>query len=153
MSAGRSRASIRPMSCLDIERVVELATHLRHAPKWAREAYEIAAAQERYIALVAEIGEAIAGLVVVSLAPPEAELEVIAVGAAFRRQGIGKELLDEAVHRAQAAGIREIYLEVRESNREAISLYRRRGFIAVGRRPRYYVDPIEDATLLKLVLV
>jgi len=40
---------------------------------------------------------------------------------------------------------RVLYLEVRESNDVAQRLYRSRGFVAVGRRHRYYRNPVEDA--------
>jgi ribosomal-protein-alanine N-acetyltransferase len=40
-------------------------------------------------------------------------------------------------------------LEVRESNSAALALYASRGFAAVGRRRRYYRDPIEDGLLLR----
>ena len=50
---------------------------------------------------------------------------------------------------AQAA---EVDLEVRASNRPALSFYRSLGFEETGRRPRYYLDPAEDAILMRLQL-
>jgi ribosomal-protein-alanine N-acetyltransferase len=50
------------------------------------------------------------------------------------------------------AQIREVTLEVRASNHPALALYRSLGFVETGRRPRYYVDPVEDAVLLSLEL-
>ena len=58
--------------------------------------------------------------------------------------------LVDVVERVKARGAHECYLEVRESNREAQSIYRQRGFIVVGRRPRYYSLPTEDALVMRL---
>ena len=49
-----------------------------------------------------------------------------------------------------ARGATECFLEVRVSNGAAQSLYRQRGFAVVGRRPRYYSLPTEDALVMRL---
>ena len=43
----------------------------------------------------------------------------------------------------------EVFLEVRASNADAISLYRHYGFREVGVRKRFYHDPAEDAIVMK----
>ena len=45
--------------------------------------------------------------------------------------------------------ITSLALEVRESNVAAQSLYEKNGFVLAGRRPKYYVNPIEDARILR----
>jgi len=45
--------------------------------------------------------------------------------------------------------IRMLLLEVRISNEPAIALYTKLGFEQVGRRPRYYHNPREDALILR----
>jgi ribosomal-protein-alanine N-acetyltransferase len=50
------------------------------------------------------------------------------------------------------AHVQELFLEVRASNRAALALYLSLGFSQTGRRPRYYIDPVEDALLLTLRL-
>ena len=47
------------------------------------------------------------------------------------------------------AGVRALYLEVRESNSAARALYESLGFEQVGRRRGYYQYPSEDALLLR----
>ena len=80
---------------------------------------------------------------------PEAEVLDIAVAAAHRRRGIASFVLTEFSRLAQAAGVREILLEVRESNSAAIRLYTKFGFTPAGRRNNYYRDPNEAALLLR----
>lgn len=67
----------------------------------------------------------------------EAELLLIAVHPACRRQGIGARLVDYFIDRAQAAGLAKVHLEVRDGN-PAATMYRGLGFEPVGRRPNYY---------------
>ena len=47
---------------------------------------------------------------------------------AFRRQGIGKRLIQRALAAARDFGLRRVELTVRENNANAIALYRRVGF-------------------------
>ena len=49
---------------------------------------------------------------------------------------------------AAARGGEFLSLEVRPSNLEALALYRGLGFREVGRRRRFYDDPVEDGLLL-----
>lgn len=79
----------------------------------------------------------------------ESELLNIAVEPEARRGGLGRELLTAALTWAESRGARETFLEVRESNRGAITLYEGAGFRAVGRRPGYYQAPAEDAILYR----
>ena len=80
----------------------------------------------------------------------EAEVLDVAVAAKHRRQGNARFLLEEFLRLAQEHGIRDVFLEVRESNVPAIALYRRFGFSTSGRRPNYYQRPDEAAILLHL---
>jgi ribosomal-protein-alanine N-acetyltransferase len=46
---------------------------------------------------------------------------------------------------ARDKGVTSVFLEVRESNSAAITLYGKLGFISVGKRPAYYSETGEDA--------
>lgn len=81
----------------------------------------------------------------------EVQLQRIAVAAQGRRRGIGAALIEALIDVAKARLLRVITLEVACDNQPAIALYRRFGFVEVGRRPRYYHGEI-DALLLDRVL-
>jgi ribosomal-protein-alanine N-acetyltransferase len=72
----------------------------------------------------------------------------VAVAPAWRRQGLARWLLGFAMRKAAREGASRAFLEVRESNREALSLYEGLGFVRVGARRGYYSEPLEDAVLL-----
>jgi ribosomal-protein-alanine acetyltransferase len=80
------------------------------------------------------------------------ELEIldVAVESRQRRKGFATLLLANVLRHGKQHGAREFFLEVRESNAAAFALYRKFGFVVVGRRPNYYRDPDEAALLLKL---
>ncbi|MBR3416131.1 MAG: ribosomal protein S18-alanine N-acetyltransferase [Clostridia bacterium] len=80
----------------------------------------------------------------------EAEITNLAVTAGERRQGVGGGILDFLIGTAAESSVRRLFLEVRESNANAIALYSSRGFETVGRRPGYYRLPKEDALIMML---
>jgi ribosomal-protein-alanine N-acetyltransferase len=150
-------AQIRPMTLADLDRVIEIAASLKEAPQWPRKAYIAALDSEaapRRIALVADNPKtgSVLGFAIASLLPPESELELIAVDSSFQRQGHAGRLFAALVKELYKAFIKGIMLEVRASNRPALSLYRQLGFAVTGRRPRYYEGPVEDAVLMRLRL-
>ncbi|MBR5975465.1 MAG: ribosomal protein S18-alanine N-acetyltransferase [Clostridiales bacterium] len=80
----------------------------------------------------------------------EAEIAIIAVKRKYRRQGLGRYLLDRIVEWAKEKEITKIHLEVRSENEAAAHLYRTYGFEEVGRRKNYYEAPRDDAILFRL---
>jgi ribosomal-protein-alanine N-acetyltransferase len=97
-------------------------------------------------------GSDLAGAVASREVAGEAEILNLAVGAAWRRRGIGGHLMDTALEVARASGVGRVFLEVRESNAAARAFYERLGFAQEGCRRSYYSDPPEDALLLSLTL-
>ena len=155
--AASQAAHVRRMAAEDLDRVMEIAASLRHAPQWPREAYKTALdpnAAPRRVALVTDGGQAdkVAGLAVASLIPPQAELEIIAVDTFYQRIGLARGLFAELADRLRLAGVTEVILEVRASNEPALRLYQRLGFVETGRRRRYYQAPEDDAVLMRLGL-
>jgi ribosomal-protein-alanine N-acetyltransferase len=160
VSAKSERFEIRPMRPADLDGVISLAGILEHAPAWPPAAYARALeplTSPRRIALVAtdSAAGALAGFAIAAIAacePPEAELEMIGVSAAYRRRGLSRRLFASLTGGLRRAGASEIYLEVRASNQPALALYRALGFVQTGVRPRYYSNPAEDAVLMRLQL-
>jgi len=64
----------------------------------------------------------------------------IAVQREFRGRGIGKKLLKELISRLFAMGAKRVRIEVRESNKVAINLYKEMGFVVKERIIGYYND-------------
>lgn len=69
----------------------------------------------------------------------EAELMLVAVLPGERGRGLGRKLVEGAMHKARQRGARKIFLEVRDGNAAAFGLYESLGFSAAGRRQNYYI--------------
>ena len=79
----------------------------------------------------------------------ESDMMNLAVAPEYRRLGVGKRLVTALCEALRSAGSESLTLEVRASNEAAKTLYRQLGFEPVGRRPRYYSRPTEDAELYR----
>lgn len=104
---------------------------------------------ETTIALVAENAEGELGYLMARLSGEEGEILNLAVLPGHRRRGLGRRLLEQGLALLIGRGVREAYLEVRESNLAARDLYLGFGFRPVGMRPHYYRNPAEDALVLR----
>jgi [ribosomal protein S18]-alanine N-acetyltransferase len=89
-------------------------------------------------ALLAEKSSRPAGMALIRQVADEAELLLITVHPALRRQGIARQLLEQCRDQAQKNGANSLFLEVRANNAAALSFYEHAGFANVGRRPGYY---------------
>jgi ribosomal-protein-alanine N-acetyltransferase len=119
---------------------------------WTPAGIEETIQYETALALVAENPAGVAGYIMARISGEEGEILNLAVLPPYRRRGVARRLLAEGVAALVADGVREAYLEVRESNAAAISLYQSAGFRTVGLRPRYYRNPPENALVLRAPL-
>ena len=78
----------------------------------------------------------------------EAHITTVAVSPNHRRQGIGKRIMEDLLHKAEEAGMICSTLEVRASNEAAIKMYESLGYVATAHRRGYYPDNKEDALVM-----
>jgi len=78
----------------------------------------------------------------------ELHLMNLAVRPEARRQGLGADLVRHALAVGADRGVRTALLEVRASNRPALAMYERLGFVRRGVRRGYYEHPREDAVIM-----
>jgi ribosomal-protein-alanine acetyltransferase len=142
---------VRAATSADIPAMMRLEQHSVTASHWSLDQYQrlFATDSPRHVALVIEEAAVVQGFLVAQVVAPEWEIENIAIAAAARRRGLGTRLLGEFLHRARAEGAQAVFLEVRESNHAARSLYEKWAFVESGRRVRYYQHPQEDAIVYR----
>ena len=78
-----------------------------------------------------------------------ADLLDIAVLPEHRNKGVASALMEFTEGECRMRGVGEIFLEVRESNAPAISLYKKHGYEKISVRKKYYSDPSEDAVIMR----
>lgn len=140
-------AVVRPGRPGDLPSVLRIERASFPVP-WSESAFRTVMLRDPGSLLVAERDGRVAGYAALWVAAGQAELADLAVAPEYRRRGVGRILLGACLREAAARGAREIYLQVRESNDAARSLYGQAGFRAVGRRRGYYRAPAEDALVL-----
>ena len=139
---------IRKMTAADVAQIAELEKVCFSDP-WSEKSIASELENDLSVWLVAVEGETVAGYVGSQSVLGETDMMNIAVSPDYRRRGIGEKLVTELVIQLQAEGNRRLMLEVRASNTPAQKLYEKLGFQMVGRRPRYYHNPKEDALILR----
>ncbi len=149
----RLEVAIEPMQPEDLPEVLAIEAASFGLP-WTRDMFERDLVRGDVAALlVARLTGAgsprpIAGYICVWIVSDELHINNIAVDPRWRRRGIASALLTAALDRGRNRGIRLAFLEVRASNVEAQSLYRRFGFTPTGIRRGYYTHPVEDAVVM-----
>jgi ribosomal-protein-alanine N-acetyltransferase len=107
-----------------------------------------------YHCWVVTLGERVVGYAVTMVAVQECHLLNVCIHPHRQGQGLGHKLICRLLKLAGQQGVETAFLEVRESNGPARALYRRLGFVEVGRRRDYYPtqNGREDALVLSLNL-
>jgi ribosomal-protein-alanine N-acetyltransferase len=102
--------------------------------------------------LVAEVsGKPVGYISALAQTKGVAHLFSLAVHPQYRKLGVARSLLKALISRLRAGGFTRLILEVRISNRPAITLYKSLGFKPAGRIPSYYENG-EDAQTMILTL-
>lgn len=143
---------IVPMTEADLDEVEEIEKICFHDP-WSRKIFAETLANDGTTALLARgMNGGILGYIFFTAVLDEGGVDNIAVSESARRHGVATALL-EAFHRiARERNLAYLLLEVRPSNIEALSLYKKMGYREAGRRKHYYRSPREDAIIMRLEL-
>jgi ribosomal-protein-alanine N-acetyltransferase len=122
---------------------------------WTRQDFAELLATPGVVGWVLSVDDEDMGFALYRIVADEAELLTIAVRPAWRRQGVGRVLLDAIAAGARGAGAQTFFLEVGADNPPARSLYESQGFSVVGTRRGYYRrgdGPMADGLVMRLIL-
>jgi ribosomal-protein-alanine N-acetyltransferase len=136
---------IRQMMSKDIDQILEIEIVSFPTP-WSRRGFEQELIRQDGISLVAKIGDTVIGYIIGWFGVDEIHIANLAVHPDWRRQGVARSLIQACIHERQIC--HWAWLEVRSSNINAQSLYRKLGFREIGIRKKYYVQENEDALLM-----
>ncbi len=141
--------TIEPMCMEDLEAVLEIE-HVSFATPWSRDSfvYELLENQRAVYLVARNEMKRVVGYIGMWVVFDEGHITNLATHPVFRRQGIGRALLDKLTEVSQTHGVKYLTLEVRRSNVSAQELYQKTGFVHMGVRRRYYLDNNEDAFIM-----
>jgi [ribosomal protein S18]-alanine N-acetyltransferase len=151
--SGFERFDYAPMVTDDLDDVLALEKSVFPHP-WTRGNFYDSLTAGYHAWVLREQGE-LAGYFLLMAAPDEAHLLNVSVAASRQRQGLGHYLLDKIAACARGLGLESVLLEVRPSNLRALQVYRRYGFVEIGRRKAYYPahnGQREDAIVMRYTL-
>lgn len=143
--------TIRPFAPGDVDAILLIQSRCLEAAQWSRADY-LRLAEQGIGGWVGQHGPDVLGFLVARAAADELEILNLGVLPEVRRQGMGRLLLEAALHWGRASGAARAFLEVRESNEPARLFYEAQGFTVGGRRPLYYAQPPEAALVLSFSL-
>ena len=136
------------MGAEHVRQIAEIESLCFSAP-WSENAIASELTNPLSIWFVAVESDKVIGYVGSQTVLGESDMMNLAVLPSYRRQGVGRRLVEVLVDHLKADAVNCLTLEVRASNDAAIDLYNGMGFAEVGRRPNYYSKPKEDALILR----
>jgi ribosomal-protein-alanine N-acetyltransferase len=149
-----SKYIIRAMLESDLSQVVAIEQLVENYPWSERQFYESLEAGQRCTVMIDDAK--VVGFCILQPVLDEANLLLMAIDPKYQGQGRGFGLLEESIE-LLGEGCVMIFLEVRSSNRSAMSLYEKVGFHQMGIRKNYYpadrarfANGKEDAVLMAL---
>ena len=135
------------MTVDDISQVAEIERQIFSIP-WSEKAFRDSMESDNTIYIVAKENNNVAGYAGMYLSFEEGNITNVAVNPLSRRKGIGEKIVRDILNRAYEKGVRDVFLEVRETNSVAIALYEKIGFNEEGIRKNFYDKPRENALIM-----
>lgn len=145
-----TRLELRLLRRDELAEIVQLDKEL-FSPPWPKDSFEKELANPISTTYVVAADNIIAYAVIWYIAD-EMQIAKIAVVPAFQQLGIASWMMESIFSEARVRGITHAFIEVRQSNRGAIELYRKFGFAESGVRRDYYESPKENALLMAAVI-
>lgn len=139
--------NVRLMLDSDIEQVAAIEKEVFSMP-WSEKSFSESLTGGNALFVVAEKDGVIAGYCGMYISFEEGNITNVAVAPQYRRQGIAAQIIDYILKLASEKGITKVFLEVRETNIPAISLYESFGFEKSGIRKNFYQKPVENALIM-----
>ncbi len=141
------RVEIQKMQAEDMDEVLAIEKQSFSDP-WSKKNFQAELELTFSWAWVAKLNQQLVGYSCCWEIEDELQIANLAVHPDYRKKGIGKKILQEILNRACQKKLKQVTLEVRESNQWGLKLYYAFGFMEIGRRKKYYQKPAEDGLIL-----
>ncbi len=147
-----SLTNFREASIDDIPQIIEIMNRGYHQ-NWDSSYFKNLISDGNSFVYVLSLNEKIVGFTTGKKSGDICDIYMIIVDIKYRRQGYANLLLSKTITALSDLKIIEFFLEVAETNNQAINLYQKYGFTAINRRIGYYKISNEtiDAIVYRLV--
>ena len=138
------QVAVRDMVSTDLTEVQKIEQTAQASP-WARLSFEESLTRQDVCRVATVDGKLIAYHICSSVLD---ELHILNIVCAlpFQGRGIGHVLMDDILAMATAKSVEKLFLEVRQSNQVAQSLYKKWGFAQIAVRKNYYRPSTPDGS-------
>ncbi len=133
----------------DVPKITALQAKEGFLDGWSNDQLLSSFKRDNFLAFGEFIEDNLVAFITLTLSVDSADIEDVLVSRDFRRQGLAKGLIYKAERELKDKGINKIFLEVRQSNLSALTLYEKCGFKFVSVRKRYYDDGENAIVLVK----
>jgi ribosomal-protein-alanine N-acetyltransferase len=140
---------IEPLTPKFVDQVAEIEKECFSVP-FTREDILSYLEKDYWHFLIARDKDTVLGYISLTLIIDECNICNVATRGQHRGLGVGSHLVDSAISLVRKNGGNKLFLEVRESNRVAIALYEKFGFLVAGVSKNHYTKPLENALLMSL---
>lgn len=137
----------RLMNNEDIHEVGEIEKICFSSP-WSEEEIRATFSRLDSVYLVVEKDGAVIGYAAFFFVMDEANIINIGIKPEFRNQKAAENLMKLLFETAKHKSVAKIFLEVRESNKAALALYKKFGFKVEGIRKNFYSGPVENGIVM-----
>lgn len=148
-----ARVHIRWFIRRDLPTVVAIERDSFVAGVWGEAEFLAAMQQNGVIGMVAECGEEVVGYMIYELRAHKTRLLNFAVAPAFRRRGVGSQMVRKITSKLSGWRRSRVTLAVREGNLAGQMFFRSCGFVATKVKRGYYTDSGEDAYIFRYELL
>jgi ribosomal-protein-alanine N-acetyltransferase len=142
------RVHIRWMIRRDMPEVLAIEGESFEFP-WLEDDFIRCLQQRNCIGMVAELEDHVVGFMIYELHKTRIHVLNFSVADAYRRCGVGSQMIAKLTAKLSTQRRSRIVLEVRETNLPAQIFFRENGFRAVSVLRSYYADTPEDAYLMQ----
>ncbi|MDO4778263.1 MAG: ribosomal protein S18-alanine N-acetyltransferase [Tissierellia bacterium] len=140
---------IRRLELSDVESLTRLDEEIFEQP-WEEASFYFSLENEFTYGIGIEKDGELVGYMIFSCILGDANLDNIAIKKEHRKLGLASVLIEKLIKISEENEWNQIMLEVRNSNKEAISLYEKFGFRYISTRKNYYGEGIDADIMIRV---
>jgi len=134
------KIKLRKFKLSDLNRILEIEQSSFSIDAYPKERFERLAKLHPQDFIVAENQGKILGYIIAYNSSGNGNLDSIAIDPKYRKLGIGSQLVNYTIERFKKMGLKKVFLEVRTTNKKAISFFKKLGFEIKKMIKDYYRD-------------